>query len=196
MTVEEIAIRRPVWVATSNLFLDTDVRLWYASVARTLAESPFTSEQLETMFMAEVAPVVEVNLLSPSGESARFDEEWLVSRIVARLEQKVRLPSFIARSRWQSIVPLVESLRKTEQEDWPKRVAVWEQMSKLFLDRKCDLAAFEGGWTAAALDGIWRNEVWPTYGRSVKAYRKQNPDAYPSEEEIAIGWARIRNAMS
>ena len=39
MTVEEIAIRRPVWVATSNLFLDTDVRLWYASVARTLDAS-------------------------------------------------------------------------------------------------------------------------------------------------------------
>ena len=197
MTEQEIAIRRPVWIAMSDLFLDTDVRLWYSKVARILAESPFTSEQLEAIFMGEVAPVAEVNLLSPSGEGKGFDEHWLVTRITARLGQKLRLPSFIARSRWQSILPLVEGLRKTEPENWPRRVAAWEQLSKLFLDRKNELAGpIPEGWTLNDLEGVWRNDMWPTYGRSVDAYRKQNPDAYPSEHEIEAGWRKFKGAFA
>ena len=64
MTAEKIAIRRPLWIAMSDLFLDTDVSLFYEHVARVCADSPFTLEELDDIFQKEVAPVVGPNLLS------------------------------------------------------------------------------------------------------------------------------------
>ena len=94
MTPQELAIRRLVWVAMSELFLDTDVRLWYAATARVLADSPFSIDELAVIFKNEVAPVVGWNLLSVVGVWDGFDEDWLVSRIAPRAGVQFKLPSF------------------------------------------------------------------------------------------------------
>src|SRR4051794_32799035 len=102
MTPEEIAIRRPVWVALSDLFLDTDVRLYFAYSARALAQSPFTMDQLDSIFEEEVSPVVAVNLCSIAGEWAGFDEEWLVSEILGRKNSSAISSLGAARSDWDA----------------------------------------------------------------------------------------------
>jgi hypothetical protein len=112
MTPEEIAIRRPVWVAMSDLFLDTDVSLFHEHIARVCAESRFTIGQLESIFNDEVAPLVGSNLLSVAGEWAAFDEEWLVSQIEERLDRKWPLPSMNpAAGKWRPVAQLIVSLR-------------------------------------------------------------------------------------
>lgn len=78
---ENVEKRTAVWVALSDLFLDTDVSLSYDYIARVCAESSFTLEELKEILKSEVAPVCSTNLLDVAGEWAGFNEEWLESNI-------------------------------------------------------------------------------------------------------------------
>lgn len=40
----------PVWIALSDLLLDTDTRLSFPYIARTLAESPHSDHEIEAIF--------------------------------------------------------------------------------------------------------------------------------------------------
>jgi len=80
---QDLADRRPVWVALSTLFLDTDLtpdRL--EEVAAVLAASPYSLEELRRIFFEEVRPVLERNLSTPAGVWDAFDEAWLEREIV------------------------------------------------------------------------------------------------------------------
>jgi hypothetical protein len=83
----ELDARIPVWVALSDLYLDTDVSLSYDYVVRTLVASPYSLEQLHETLMYDVHPVLYPNLLSMAGEWAGFDETCLVERILAARKQ-------------------------------------------------------------------------------------------------------------
>lgn len=194
MTSMEANERKPVWLAMSDLFLDTDVRIWYPRVAGILAESPFTIAELADIFAREVAPIAEQNLRIVAGEWAAFDEEWLISRITARLARSNR-KSDTAREDWQAVALLIAILRRLEPAERPGRTAIWQQLSKFFLDRDPAPVAIETP-NRITLEMIWHEEMWPSYGRFVKTYRKHNRDAYPSEDEIEQAWTRYKNALS
>jgi hypothetical protein len=78
---ESLKKRKAVWIALSDLFLDTDVSLAYGYIGRVCADSAFTLDELKEILMDEVAPVCSRNLLSVAGEWSGFEEEWLVSAI-------------------------------------------------------------------------------------------------------------------
>ncbi|HZM45123.1 MAG TPA: hypothetical protein VFC14_09860 [Burkholderiales bacterium] len=91
----QIERRRPLWIALSELWLDTE--LFSADlerIARVMADSGLTIEALREVYLFEVAPVVSRNLLTTAGEWAGFDEEWLCSRIVSNLRDRPRLTRF------------------------------------------------------------------------------------------------------
>lgn len=81
LTAEELATRRPVWTALSNLFLDTDVALLRDGDARVLGASPYSLDRIERILIDEVTPACGANLRSVAGEWAGFDEAWLETRI-------------------------------------------------------------------------------------------------------------------
>jgi hypothetical protein len=75
--------RRPVWQALSELFLDTSFDATdMTRIATTLANSPYSLEELDHILLSEVCPACVGNFLSIAGEWAGFDPEWLESRIV------------------------------------------------------------------------------------------------------------------
>jgi len=80
-TFEQIKLRKPVWVAFSDLFLDTDVTLIYGDIAQVCADSEYSAAELKEILFEEVAPVVSGNLMSIAGEWAAFNEDWLVKQI-------------------------------------------------------------------------------------------------------------------
>ncbi len=82
---EDLEHRRSVWVALSELFLDTDTTVSRVERVRVLAASPYSVEELEEILLDEVYPVCRTNLYSPAGEWAGFDEAWLERRILRRL---------------------------------------------------------------------------------------------------------------
>lgn len=128
-----ISERRDLWIALSDLFLDTDVRLSYPYVARVAAETPYSMDELEAIYRNEVAPIVEDNLLEVAGEWAMFPEEWLVSAIAARgAEPYVMLTGAI--HDWQAVAHLTQRLRAMPPEERMARTQLWDRLKLLFMD--------------------------------------------------------------
>lgn len=202
---EELAIRRPLWVAMSDLFLDTDSRLSYVSIAERAAETPFSIGELENILREEVAPVVQNNLLSVAGEWAMFPEDWLVEQITTRLSSRWRMPYLLlsgVREDWRAIRLLVDRLRTIDRSQWPCRSKVWQAFQRLFLDHEVRLS--EGslaevracGFTLAQLDWMYRHEAWESFGLGLDAYRKHNPSTYPDRDGVERSWAELRLKLS
>jgi hypothetical protein len=83
--------RRPVWLALSDLFLDTDVVALRERIAATLAASPYSLSELQEILVDEVYPACRGNMFSwPGGEWAGFDEVWLEQRILRRRQSPFR----------------------------------------------------------------------------------------------------------
>lgn len=80
--------RKDVWIALSDLFLDTDVSLNYDYISRVCAASEYSLEELKKILENEVAPVCYINLLIVAGEWVGFDEEWLVNKISKRIRKQ------------------------------------------------------------------------------------------------------------
>lgn len=202
---EIVAIRKPVWLALSDLFLDTDTRLSYAYIARTAATSPYSVEELGRILASEVAPVVQSNLDSVAGEWAGFHEEWLFESIAARLSRSGSKPIKLeegVETDWRAVVCLVESLRRLDATGRSVRDSLWQAFCHLFLNKSARLetkhadAFQESGLTMSELDWIYRHEVWESYGLAVAAYVRHAPKYYPTRDEIEFNWADWKRKLN
>ena len=85
MSQVDAAQRKPVWLALSVLYLDTELTDEdYKRIASVLHEAKLSWTEIQTINREEVAPVLVYNLLGVAGEWAGFDEEWLVAAIARR----------------------------------------------------------------------------------------------------------------
>lgn len=78
--------RQQLWIALANLFLDTDVTLFYADINRVIAEQGCSDSEVERVLIDEVEPALRDNLTCLAGEWSAFDDAWVVERITAVLE--------------------------------------------------------------------------------------------------------------
>ena len=103
----DIDNRLPVWVACSELCLDTALgEDGFRRIARVCAASPYSGADLDRIMCAEVWPAFGVNLLSVAGEWAGWDEAFVKERVLQSQRRRWRIP-------WK-LNPLARSLRK----DW------------------------------------------------------------------------------
>ena len=95
---EEVARRKPVWTALSDLWLDNELDDGDLSrIAAAMDESGYSPGVLRRIYLHEVAPVVYGNLLTVAGEWAGFDEAWLHAEILEYLRRR----NALARRRWR-----------------------------------------------------------------------------------------------
>jgi hypothetical protein len=98
---QDIENRRPVWRALSDLFLDTELQNSHLSyIARTLAESPYTLAEIETILFREVYPVCIPNMHCVAGEWSGFNYEWLEETILKHTKCSWSLSRVFQPSRW------------------------------------------------------------------------------------------------
>jgi hypothetical protein len=113
--VDDDAARVPVWIALSDLYLDTEVEAFHDAIAETLAASPFDLDELQAMLMHDVHPVLFTNLMAPAGVWEAFDPDWLVARIRARGGRRRRGLSGWFRSdidaQWTAVAAKIATLR-------------------------------------------------------------------------------------
>lgn len=78
---DDLLMRYPAWEAFSQLFLDTELDdADYQRLAKDLAATPYSIEQLRHIAHHEVAPVCGPNLLAVTGAWDKFDKQWLIQR--------------------------------------------------------------------------------------------------------------------
>lgn len=122
LDLAEIERRKPVWIALSDLWLDTeltedDLR----RIAEVMRRSGYEVEELREIYLFEVAPVVFPNLLSVAGEWAGFDEEWLVNEVTKQARSRnlvlrtlvtlgigKKIMTFATERHWQKLVEMLE----------------------------------------------------------------------------------------
>lgn len=112
--------RIPVWIALSELYLDTDVSVFHGAIAETLAASPYSPAELRGILMDDVHPALHANLMSVAGEWAGFDEAWLIERIEAVGRQprwRRRISHWFARdidAQWRALEPMILAARNAQ----------------------------------------------------------------------------------
>ena len=117
--------RFPVWEALADFWLDTElVDADFDRIARVIAASPYSQEEIQAIHRYEVAPAVSANLMGVAGEWAGFDQDWLRARCQGCAEQRkswwfrfktaLRQPmvKYFTDDYWRQVLPRVERLRQ------------------------------------------------------------------------------------
>ena len=109
--------RKPLWIALSNLFLDTELQNYhFASIAKTMKESGYSLDEINDILMLEVFPVFIANLHSVAGEWAGFNEDWVVKTITSakrpnRFRQWINLRRFwMIKDEWEAVLVRYDEL--------------------------------------------------------------------------------------
>jgi hypothetical protein len=90
---EDLPNRTPVWVAMSDLYLDTELTdAALAHIAKVCAASPYSERELEHIMFSEVWPAFIPNLLSVAGEWAGWREDVVQRKVLERYRSRIDLP--------------------------------------------------------------------------------------------------------
>jgi hypothetical protein len=100
--------RVQVWDALSEFYLDTELNETDLEfIAKRLADSPFSVEELRQIEVLEVAPVCRVNLWQiPGGIWTGFAADWLIPRCLQRQRATRLKPNAL----WSFIYWLMQKL--------------------------------------------------------------------------------------
>jgi hypothetical protein len=121
--------RKPVWVALSEFYLDTELQdSALRHIALTFLNSPYTLEEVRSINKYEVFPILQANLLSPAGVWAGFDEDWLVDKITTRLKDRTKLKDFGVNVSYQ-------------MSKWMQRT-YWNKLIRIYNDLKANPDSF------------------------------------------------------
>ncbi len=118
-TEAQIEERFPVWDALSEFFLDTALQpADYEHIAKVLAASSYTEDEIEHILTDEVCPACRVNMLSPAGEWIGFDPDWLKKEAGKRFGKRPKFRSLIMlrdhwmfASHWNEVRKLIAAYR-------------------------------------------------------------------------------------
>lgn len=122
MHPEETERRKPVWLALSELYLDTELDDDdLKRIALILFQSSYSTEELKDILYYEVAPIVRGNLWTVAGIWSGFDEDWLYKKIIEKTADKKRRKTVFAmidrywadlnpKSSWNKISSLIQEL--------------------------------------------------------------------------------------
>jgi hypothetical protein len=79
--------RQNVWMIMSDLFLDNELNAnWKQQIAEDLAKSPYSIEDLTSIYEDEVAPVLNGNLKSIAGQWSMFSRDEVIPLMFKRVE--------------------------------------------------------------------------------------------------------------
>ena len=82
MLPENIKLRQSIWIALSELFLDTEItESTQKYIAKTILDSKFSPTEILEILWCEVFPVLCINLQEPAGQWAGFREDVLIDQI-------------------------------------------------------------------------------------------------------------------
>jgi len=128
---EDLEKRRPVWLALSEFWLDTELLDDdLKRIASVLASSPYSIPELREIERFEVAPVLWGNLVQTAGEWAGWDPDGLFvecakrARLERTLLRRIRTAlgrpfvRFHTQRHWQRLDTLIPAVRNERSGRW------------------------------------------------------------------------------
>ena len=98
---EDLDNRRPVWLAMSDFFLDTELQPEdHDRIAAVLARSPYSMEELRRILYREVYPACIVNLKSFVGVWTAIDVDWIEEQVRDNLRKPWKAWGLLQWGRW------------------------------------------------------------------------------------------------
>jgi hypothetical protein len=140
MTPEELERRLPVWDAMSDAFLDTETRWGMPRIALVLAQSGYSTEDLEAIWQYEIVPECASNLFQIAGEWTMFVVD--VPALAERAEGKkplleslfgVASPTFLG-GQWRAILAMREALLALPEGERAPRAAMWTVFVHVYIE--------------------------------------------------------------
>ena len=188
------SLRRPrerVWIALADLFLDTDVRIWYVTTVRTISKSPFSLEELKYILDREVTPALQGNLLDIAGEWAGFDDDWVVKAVALAAADPDPVRSLVDLDHhWSALAHLITIARATQEDSRADRFAAWNALFPLFLDKKPQFESMKPppNYTKEQLRFCFNSDLKSALIPYVRELAERTPVMYPTEAEVEANW--------
>ncbi|TZF96074.1 hypothetical protein FW781_11610 [Chryseobacterium panacisoli] len=114
--------RKLVWLALSDLYLDTELQEWqFQYMTGIFLKSPFSFEKIKKIDQYEIFPVLFSNLLNPAGEWAGFEEKRLVKNIMNWMESRSELDILAIKC----IYPIYEQVNR---DYWKRLEEIYNQI--------------------------------------------------------------------
>lgn len=99
----ELDRRKPVWIALSDLWLDTEIdEKWAKRIAAVVSESRYTEQEVDDIFEFELAPFLGPNHRSVAGEWTGFDPEWVCQEARKRLGNRSLMNRIASGTGWNT----------------------------------------------------------------------------------------------
>ena len=113
--------RRPIWIALSNFYLDTELQDYDVKhITAKIRESPYSLEEVKQINKTEVFPILYQNLLSVAGVWTGFQEEWLTDEITNYLEKTTRIKRIVNRIVYAGFNGMFKDLWNRIEEEYSK----------------------------------------------------------------------------
>lgn len=106
MNARDLARRKPVWLALSEFYLDTELQpADFRRIRAVFDQSGYSEHEIRQIDYGEVGPVLYRNLLSVAGEWAGFDEDAVLAAVSKRAAKRVKIRSrHPAKWLWQKLI--------------------------------------------------------------------------------------------
>lgn|GEM_PF-532627 len=178
LTDEDLARRRPVWEAMSEVFLDTETRWNFPRIAQVMVASGLAWEELDAIWRDEIYPECQDNLLQVAGEWAvmTLDEPRLIRRAEAGPYKArrlfYRLSAGAIDTQWEGLGCLYRLLRALPESERGAHVEVWTLLAHPYLDRELSTVLFleekrdrlaATGWTLERIMETFERDFRPVY---------------------------------
>jgi hypothetical protein len=195
MEAGELARRRIVWSALSELFLDTETRWYVPRIAHALAGAGYTAGELERIWQFEVVPECRWNLLQVAGEWAELplDEPALIRR-ATRPPGLVR--AVLARwstaldAQFRRVIVMRDRLTRFDVARRPGVVELWSAFAHAYLERTLDDVAFlERDLARVAGAGLDRDACHASFASDFRPIYRE----LLSAEELRLERVRAEN---
>lgn len=138
LTAAQLAQRRPLWSAMSDLFLDTETRWSVPWVGAACCESGLDDATLEGIFWAEVFPLAIPNLHDIAGEWGVLElpESMLVARAEAPHRDRVAelTSAWMVKHTWDASLVICRRLRTEPATRHLALRRAWDAFGRRFLE--------------------------------------------------------------
>ena len=196
----ELSQRERLWLALSDLFLDTESRGELPRLAGVALSSGLSWDVVERIYLEEVAPVAGPNLFELAGDWAGFPQDWLFEQIRGRAPGTTRISlqaTEMLHDQWVVLNQLYHHLAEVPPEQQPQRSQGWLWLASQFLHPAWPDSHYFSPFLQHCLDPNLQQQLAADFLWLEKIYRPLwvHPGD-PRPQQLQLNWQNCQQVMA